>query len=87
MELEVKPLAKIISGFGGTLNLVLGLLAVLLSVCPSAVIFHFASSGALGPDALHRLLIYGNLWLIVVTTLLSVVPLMMGRKALMNRDF
>ena len=66
---------------------VLGLLAVLLSVCPSAVIFHFASSGALGPDALQRLLIYGNLWLIIVTTLLSVVPLMMGRKALMNRDF
>jgi len=87
MELEVKPLAKIISGFGGTLNLVLGLLAVLLSVCPSAVIFHFSASGALGPDTLQRLLIYGNLWLIVVTTLLSVVPLMMGRKALMNRDF
>ena len=87
MELEVKTPAKIISGFGGTLNLVLGLLGVLLSICPLAVIFHFASNGALRWDTVQRYLTYAYLWMALVTILLSVVPLLMGRKALMNRDF
>ena len=83
----MKTPAKIISGFGGTLNLVLGLLGVLLSICPLAVIFHFYSNGALVWDTVQLYLTYAYLWMALVTILLSIIPLMLGRRSLMNRDF
>ena len=87
MELEVKPPAKIISGFGGTLNLVLGLAAVLLSVCPLAVIFHFFSAGALPYDTLHNYLNLAYLWMALLTVCMTVIPLALGRRVLLSRDF
>ena len=87
MDLDVKTPAKIISGFGGTLNLVLGLAAVLLSICPLAVIFHFFATGHLPWSTVEHYLMLAYMWMAVVTILLSVVPLLLGRRILLRRDF
>jgi ABC-2 type transport system permease protein len=87
MDLDVKTPAKIISGFGGTLNLVLGLMGVLLSICPLAVIFHFNAIGMLSWEATRFYLFLAYVWLVLITVLMTAVPLSMGRRELLSRDF
>ena len=73
--------------FGGTLNLVLGLACVLLSICPLAVIFHFYGTEAIPWETARRYLMMAYAWLALVTLALSVIPLRMGRRVLLTRDF
>ena len=87
MDLDVKTPAKIISGFGGTLNLVLGLMGVLLSICPLAVIFHFHAVGMLSWESTRFYLFLAYTWLLLLTVLMTAVPLSMGRRVLLTRDF
>ncbi len=79
--------AAIISGFGGTLNLLLSLGFTFAVVFPPAVAYHLQSIGKLSPAA-HTtltLLIYG--WILALTYAATVIPLRLGIRALNRRDF
>ncbi|MFT5123684.1 MAG: ABC-2 type transport system permease protein [Kiritimatiellia bacterium] len=87
MDIEAKTPARIISGFGGTLNLVLGILGVLVMILPLAVTMHFDSSGAVPGDTTRRYMLLAFAWITLVTVVMTAVPLSLGRRALLSRDF
>ncbi len=87
LDLDQRNPAAIVSGFGGTLNLVLNLGFMLVTILPYAALFHQYGAGNLGDAAMQRALM---LLLLVLTgmTLAAVgVPLALGLRTLERRDF
>lgn len=87
IDLEVKSPSAIISGFGGTLNLVLSLLVILLNVLPAGIVVHLHAAGRLAPAARDS-------WLwtclgssILVALVFAWVPMRLGRHHLQHRDY
>lgn len=85
---EVSP-SKIAAGFGGTLNLVLSAIYIILIVVSTALPCHFyliAGRGTLGesflgPEQWRRWLLYGTLLACIIATVATVVPLVLGLRA------
>lgn len=74
--------SKIVSGFGGTLNLVLSLLFVAAVVILMAVPYHVGAMGRLANiEPLRRMLIPAGLVALVVGALATVLPLRLGVRA------
>jgi ABC-2 type transport system permease protein len=87
IDLKQRNTSAIVSGFGGTLNLVLCLAFMLLCIFPTASLFHAKQMGRIGPllfDRLHGGMIGA---LSVATLLCTFIPLLIARKSLMNRDY
>ncbi len=87
IDLKKTNSAAIVSGFGGTVNLVISLGYILVAVLPYALLFHFARSNIILLQNLKQYLWWCCGGLIIITLLVTVVPLVMGRKTMLNRDY
>lgn len=87
LDLKKANPASIVSGFGGTVNLVLSLVFMLAAIIPFGLIFHFSFLGHLTPSGVPNALAWGFGWLMLITLLTTVTPLWIGRRAMLGRDF
>ena len=87
MDLEQRNPAAIVSGFGGTLNLVICLGFMLLSIIPFGIIFHLASIGQLTPSNTSTALRLASIWLISLTALTTITPMWLGLRSMQTRDY
>ena len=87
LNLRERNPAAIVSGFGGTLNLVMSLGFMILTELPFAVLFGLGVVGKIGEHRLKLGFVSAYLWLIVLTALASIIPLRLGRRSLMSRDY
>jgi ABC-2 type transport system permease protein len=91
---ETSP-SKIAAGFGGTLNLVLSALYIMLVVVLTALPCHFyllAGKGPLGsaifnPQALRMWLVLGTGAAVVVGVIATIVPMRRGLRAFRRLEF
>jgi ABC-2 type transport system permease protein len=87
LDLEQRNPAAIVSGFGGTLNLVVCLSFMLLSIMPFGIIFHLGSTNQIMPQQLATGLRIASVWLAVLTILTTAIPMRLGLRAMENRDY
>ena len=87
LDLKQRNPAAIISGFGGTLNLVLSLAFMLASIIPFGFLFHLEFTGALNNAAFSYWRNAGYVWLIGLSLICSVTPLLLGRRAMLHREY
>jgi ABC-2 type transport system permease protein len=87
LDLQNRNPAAIISGFGGTLNLVLSFLVVLLAIFPFGALFHLRTVGALGPERFAAWQAAAWAWVALLTFGATLLPLRAGAAALRQRDF
>lgn len=87
IDLDQRNPAAIVSGFGGTLNLVICLGFMLLSILPFGIIFHLGSIGQLSPSTLSTLLRLASIWLIILTSITTTIPLILGLRSMQSRDY
>lgn len=87
LDLEQRNPAAIVSGFGGTFNLVVSLGYMLGAILPFAAVFHFRAMGRLGAGVFVRWLVLSVLWLICLTVIAVLVPLFLGIRSLREREF
>jgi len=87
LDLRQRNPAAIVSGAGGTLNLVLSLAYMLAAILPFGAVFHLAAIQAISPAQFGWGVACASVWLLVVTAVAIVVPLALGVRALRRRDF
>jgi ABC-2 type transport system permease protein len=87
LDLKQRNPAAIVSGFGGTLNLVLSLLFLLSAIVPFAALFHLRNVYSLAGSWFNLGLAAGSLWLIALTAVSAALPLWLGIRSLSRRDF
>jgi len=87
LDLEQRNPAAIVSGFGGTLNLVFSLGFMLIMILPFAALFHLHNIARISDHALR----VGLGWCIPAAVGITVVtvglPLLLGLRSLERRDF
>jgi ABC-2 type transport system permease protein len=87
MDLRQSNPAAIVSGFGGTLNLVVSLIFMMSSITPFAMLFHMKATEKI-PDAWFAAgLAIAAGWLALLTAAAVAVPLTIGVRSLGRRDF
>lgn len=87
IDLKERNPAAIVSGFGGTLNLVLSLAFLLLVILPFGYLFHGQALGRLSAAAVRHGAVLASLWLCVLSIVSTVVPLVLGGRALVKKEF
>ena len=87
MDLQERNPAAIVSGFGGTLNLVVCLSFMLMTILPFGALFHFHSIDKMTPTAFTAGLKLASLWLVTITAVTTLLPLWLGLRALETRDY
>jgi ABC-2 type transport system permease protein len=87
IDLNQKNPAAIVSGFGGTMNLVLSLGFMLSSILPFGMIFHLNLLGRINSSEMITSLILAGLWLTALTIATTVIPLYIGHKSLRTREY
>ena len=87
LDLKQPNPAAIVSGFGGTLNLVLSLLFICGAVFPFGCLFHLRYIGRLSELELQRGLIAASGWVVLLTLLATMIPLFLGGRSLRNREY
>lgn len=87
LDLKTANPAAIVSGFGGTVNLVLSLVFMLAVILPFGFIYHLSFLGRISPAAAPRALLTAFAWVACITPVMTVVPLWLGRRALLSRDY
>jgi ABC-2 type transport system permease protein len=87
LDLKQPNPAAIVSGFGGTLNLVLSLLFICGAVFPFGLLFHFRYMGRLGEHELQQGLVVASLWVVLLTLLATFIPLFLGGRSLRSREY
>lgn len=87
LDLKQRNPMAIISGFGGTLNLVLSLAYMTVAILPFGMLYHYHTLDRIGADALCVGTVTAAAWLIVITLAATFLPLMAGRRSLMRRDY
>ena len=87
MNLRQRNPAAIVSGFGGTLNLVLCLGFMLLTILPFGILFHLNSTNQIPATLFSIGLKTASVWLVLLTTLTTIIPLKVGLRSLENRDY
>jgi len=87
MDLRERNPAAIVSGFGGTLNLVLSLTFIILGMGPFGFIFHLHQRGLISDAGLGGWLAAAGLWLVLLTAAATVIPLLVGRRSLEHREY
>lgn len=87
MELGPKTPAQILSGYGGTLNLILTLITVILLVLIPGMISHMMMSNATFGISNARITLLTSLYIVLVSALAGGIPLRLGYKTLCSRDF
>jgi ABC-2 type transport system permease protein len=88
LDLRNRNPVAIISGFGGTLNLVLGLAFIFAAVLPFAIVSHsFHEMGGMSRTAYHIWLLTISACLSALTALAVWVPLHLGGRSLEQREY
>lgn len=87
LDLRNRNPVAIISGFGGTLNLVLGLGFIFAAVLPFAIVSHAHHNMNLSTAAYHTWLVRLVAWLVLLTVVTVVVPLRIGSRSLERREY
>ncbi len=87
LDLRQSNPAAIVSGFGGTLNLVASLAFMLAVILPFAMLFHMQTILRLNPTQLRTAGIAAVLWLTAVTLGATLIPLWLGARSLRCRDY
>lgn len=87
IDLEHRNPAAIVSGFGGTLNLVISLGFMLVSIIPPGLCFHLYSMGKLTQGQLRIGVVAAGSWLLLITWLTAYVPMRIGMRSIERRDF
>lgn len=87
LDTEIKALAAIISGFGGTLNLILGLLLITLTIIPLAMVLHLYTVGQISLATMNKGITLGISGALFLSLLASVIPMVLGGRYLEQRDY
>jgi hypothetical protein len=87
LDLKQRNPSAIVSGFGGTLNLVLSLGFLIATILPFGLIFHLDTTFGLSVQTRRIALAVATGWLGIITLLATVVPLWLGVRSLNNRDY
>jgi ABC-2 type transport system permease protein len=87
MDLAERNPAAIVSGFGGTLNLVLSLAYMLLAILPFAALFHQALLGHIAPAAFRQGIALASAWCLALTAAAVILPLYLANRSLTQRDY
>lgn len=87
IDLKQRNPSAIVSGFGGTLNLVLSLGFLLLAIFPYGMAFHYRLIGKLSLSGFHTSIAAASAWLLVLTASTTAMPLYLGARSIRNRDF
>ncbi len=87
LDLQNRNPAAIVSGFGGTLNLVLSLLVVVAVLAPFGVLYHLRSLGALAPAPFRLWAAAAWVWVLLVCGVAAGWPLWRGIRELEQRDY
>jgi len=87
LDLKQRNPSAIVSGFGGTLNLVVSLGFMLAVIIPFAVTFHLHFIRKLGPRWFARNLCLSASWTFLLTAAATVIPLWLANRSLERREF
>jgi ABC-2 type transport system permease protein len=87
LDLRSRNPAAIVSSFGGTLNLVLSLGFMLLTIVPFGLLFHVRISGLLSPAGMVRSVAVASAWTLTLTAITTIIPLRLGARSLAMRDY
>jgi hypothetical protein len=87
LDLRQRNPSAIVSGFGGTLNLVLSLAYMLAAILPFALIFHLNARLGLSPTEFRVGVVACLGWLSAITVATVAFPLWLGIRSLSMRDF
>ncbi|MBM4142386.1 MAG: hypothetical protein FJ225_02155 [Lentisphaerae bacterium] len=87
LDLRQSNPAAIVSGFGGTLNLVLSLAFMLAAIVPFGALFHWRAVGSLTPFHFRLGLAAASAWLLALTALATALPLRLAARSLARREF
>ncbi len=87
LDLRNRNPVAIISGFGGTLNLVLGLAFIFAAILPFSALSHAYMRDRISADAYRLWLGVLIFYLFALTTIAVFVPLHLGRKSLERREY
>jgi ABC-2 type transport system permease protein len=80
--------AKIVSGFGGTLNFVIALFYVSFIIVLFAVpYFSFEIYGSISRSTFHLIVLVAWILALIVTAIVGILPLIFGYRTLEQRDF
>ncbi|MEI6563747.1 MAG: hypothetical protein WCO42_05500 [bacterium] len=83
---QPNPVA-IISGFGGTMNLVLNLGFMLGVMLPFGLIWHWHVTGGLSGALFFKANLYAALWVLILSTAAISIPLWLGIRSLRHREY
>ena len=87
LDLRQRNPAAIVSGFGGTLNLVVCLSFMLASTLPFGILFHFDSLQKISLEQFRTGLRLASVWLVLLTVCTTTIPLWLGLRSLERRDY
>ncbi|MEX2605785.1 MAG: hypothetical protein WD708_00430 [Kiritimatiellia bacterium] len=87
MELGPKTPAQILSGYGGTLNLILTLLTVILVVLIPGVVSHLLISGDFAGHTMRSITFFTSLYILCVSGVAGGIPLWLGYRTVTRRDY
>ena len=87
LDLRESNPAAILSGFGGTLNLILSLAYMIGASLPFCIVYHLFVMRRLDASQCITYFILCAVWLLLLTLAATVAPLAIGRRSLETRDF
>jgi ABC-2 type transport system permease protein len=87
LDLRQRNPAAIVSGFGGTLNLVLNLVFMLAAILPYAAVFHLRAALGLSDTHLAAGIALATTWLAALTAAAVIIPLKLAIRSLAARDY
>lgn len=87
VDLRQRNPAAIVSGFGGTLNLILSLALMLAAIMPFGVLFHLRNMVKVGPADFRTGIAIALSGLALLTTATTAIPLWLGIRMLNHKDF
>lgn len=87
MELGDKTPSQILSGYGGTLNLILSLAMVISLVMVPGVVSHFLNAGRISPGMVEKVFPLTVVYMLSISVLAAGLPLWLGHRSLSSRDF
>ncbi len=87
LELRESNPVAIVSGYGGTMNLVLNLLFMIITILPYAYIFQLRRSGLLNAADMNVGVLIVSIWVILLTLIFTAIPLYLGLRTLKSREY
>ena len=87
IDLTQRNPSAIVSGFGGTLNLVTSLGFLLLAIFPYGMAFHYRLTGKISETVFRHAVAGSSALLLLMTLAATVIPVYLGAKALARRQF